>query len=583
MADRLGGRTGAGLAPARSDPMRARRGCPRLAAWLGGRAGASPWWWAGRPSSCASVAHLPSTRGGPSTRGRVRHHTRGGERATLERLGRRRRSSSPCRHSRASSSSPSSGPRRRRRTPPSDRGRRVAATPSRLDAGAGLSLDPASRVRHARGQSLPDAIALHRSPVGRVPTRSRAARQRRRRGPAGPGPASRAGRVLPFGGGTCVVGGVTPGDDERSVVTVDLGRPGRPPPPRPGPGWPRSGPGRSARTSRRRSALRGSTLGHFPQSFEFSTVGGWVATRSAGLDRWATGGSRTCIAGGRVETPVGPLTLPPFPAAPPARTGARGSSARRDGSACITDVSLRVVPTSAAPRRAGVQPARLGARPRGDTRLARAGLPLQLVRVATPTETASTTRSRRSTAPGVAGPLPALARSRPGGMPAPGGHRRLDGRPPCRRGRGRSPREARARRRCAPASARRGGVTGSVARTCATRCGTLATRPTRSRRRSTGPACRPWPPRLTPGLRRGLEADGERVHAFSHLSHVYPTGSSLYVTYLYRLSPDPDETLDRWRRLKTLASETIVAHGGTISHQHGVGPGPRAVPRRRGR
>jgi alkyldihydroxyacetonephosphate synthase len=72
-------------------------------------------------------------------------------------------------------------------------------------------------------------------------------------------------------------------------------------------------------------------------------------------------------------------------------------------------------------------------------------------------------------------------------------------------------------------------------------------------------------------LRHGLEADGERVHAFSHLSHVDPSGSSLYATYVFRLAPDPDETLDRWRRLKTAASDAIVAGGGTISHQHGVG------------
>jgi alkyldihydroxyacetonephosphate synthase len=79
---------------------------------------------------------------------------------------------------------------------------------------------------------------------------------------------------------------------------------------------------------------------------------------------------------------------------------------------------------------------------------------------------------------------------------------------------------------------------------------------------------------LTPldlGLRRGLESDGERVHAFSHLSHVYPSGSSLYTTYLFRLSDDPDRTLDRWTRLKGIASAAIVAGGGTISHQHGVG------------
>jgi alkyldihydroxyacetonephosphate synthase len=61
------------------------------------------------------------------------------------------------------------------------------------------------------------------------------------------------------------------------------------------------------------------------------------------------------------------------------------------------------------------------------------------------------------------------------------------------------------------------------------------------------------------------------VHAFAHLSHVYPSGSSVYVTYVFRLAPDPDETLARWRSIKDAASATIVELGGTISHQHGVG------------
>jgi alkyldihydroxyacetonephosphate synthase len=76
---------------------------------------------------------------------------------------------------------------------------------------------------------------------------------------------------------------------------------------------------------------------------------------------------------------------------------------------------------------------------------------------------------------------------------------------------------------------------------------------------------------LAPAIRRGLADEGERVHAFTHLSHVYPTGSSLYTTYVFRLADDPDVTLARWRRLKAAASEAIVRLGGTISHQHGVG------------
>ena len=82
-----------------------------------------------------------------------------------------------------------------------------------------------------------------------------------------------------------------------------------------------------------------------------------------------------------------------------------------------------------------------------------------------------------------------------------------------------------------------------------------------------------------PGLLAGLEATiagalapwAERVHVMTHLSHAYPSGSSLYLTFLFRLAADPDESLDRWRAIKGAASETIVAEGGTISHHHGVG------------
>jgi alkyldihydroxyacetonephosphate synthase len=64
---------------------------------------------------------------------------------------------------------------------------------------------------------------------------------------------------------------------------------------------------------------------------------------------------------------------------------------------------------------------------------------------------------------------------------------------------------------------------------------------------------------------------GEKVHIFTHLSHVYPYGSSVYTTYLFRLADKPEETLDRWRAMKSAASLAIITGGGTISHQHGVG------------
>ena len=60
-------------------------------------------------------------------------------------------------------------------------------------------------------------------------------------------------------------------------------------------------------------------------------------------------------------------------------------------------------------------------------------------------------------------------------------------------------------------------------------------------------------------LRSGLADDGEQVHAFSHLSHVYPHGSAIYTTYLYRIALDSQETLRRWQILKGAASRAIMA------------------------
>ena len=64
---------------------------------------------------------------------------------------------------------------------------------------------------------------------------------------------------------------------------------------------------------------------------------------------------------------------------------------------------------------------------------------------------------------------------------------------------------------------------------------------------------------------------GEKVHIFTHLSHVYPHGSSVYTTFIFRLAAGPDETLARWRAMKSAACKAITSLGGTISHHHGVG------------
>jgi alkyldihydroxyacetonephosphate synthase len=87
----------------------------------------------------------------------------------------------------------------------------------------------------------------------------------------------------------------------------------------------------------------------------------------------------------------------------------------------------------------------------------------------------------------------------------------------------------------------------------------------------------PWT-RLVPASRAIKEAlstasanHGERVFVFAHLSHLYRDGASIYITYAFRRHKDPDYLLEHWMNMKAAASEAIISHGGTISHQHGVG------------
>jgi alkyldihydroxyacetonephosphate synthase len=314
------------------------------------------------------------------------------------------------------------------------------------------------------------------------------------------------------------------------------------------------------------------TLGHLPQSWERSTLGGWIATRSAGQQSLGFGRIEALFAGGRLEAPAGTLDLPPHPASaagPDLRQLVLGSEGRFG---IVTEATVRVVarpPIEAIPAwflpdwPNAVEAARA---------IARAGVPLSMVRASTPLETAT---------------LLALAGDGRGvrALRAYLGLRRI-GPEPCLLlvvATGMEKLVELAVREVGSIVRRNGGI--GVG-------GSLGRQWLRNRYRTPDLRDALWDlgyavdtletavdwlrlPDLAAAvgraLRHGLEADSERVHAFSHLSHVYPSGSSLYATYVFRRAPDPDETLQRWRRLKAAASEAIVAHGGTISHQHGVG------------
>jgi alkyldihydroxyacetonephosphate synthase len=450
----------------------------------------------------------------------------------------------------------------------------VAAVPeSRLADVPGGSTDAVDRIRHSRGQSLPDWVALRSDRIGRLadavarPSSAEEVRAlfdiARERGAA----------LLPFGGGTSVVGGVTPDPDgDRPVISVAMDRLAGLRDIDEMSGLATFGAGTLGPDLEAALAPHGLTLGHFPQSWERSTLGGWVAARSAGQQSLGFGRIEALFAGGRVEAPAGALDLPPHPASaagPDLRQLVLGSEGRFG---ILTDAVVRVVTK---PRVEAVPAWLIGEWPRAveaAREIARSGLPLSMVRLSTPIETATTLalagESRRATALRgylrlrQIGPEPCLL------LVAASGSERL---------------VETAVREVGSIVRRHGGtgVGGSIGRAWL-----------RSRFRVPDLRDALWAlgyaidtletavdwrrlPELAADLgrtlRHGLDDVGERVHAFSHLSHVYPSGSSLYATYVFRLAPDPDGTLDRWHRLKTAASDAIVRHGGTISHQHGVG------------
>jgi alkyldihydroxyacetonephosphate synthase len=450
----------------------------------------------------------------------------------------------------------------------------VASVPSsRLPASDRLSHDPEDRVRHARGQSLPDWVALRSGRLRLVPD-------------AVGHPASdddvaalltlattNGAMVIPYGGGTSVVGGVTPAtDDDRPVLTLALDRLGGLLDLDERSGLATFGPGTAGPDLEAALAPRGLTLGHFPQSFERSTLGGWIAARSVGQQSIGFGRIEALFAGGRVVAPAGTLELPRNPASaagPDLRQLVLGSEGRLG---VITRATVRAVPK---PDREAFPAWFLPDWPSAVDAardVARTRLPLSMLRVSTPLETQSV--------------LAMAGRSRGGDLLAR--YLRLRGLGPERSlvivgASGLERFVEGAVRETGTILRRHGGVAvgGSIGRRwIATRFRSAELRDTlwdAGYALDTLETAVDWTrlPDLAAAvgraLRHGLDDSGERVHAFSHLSHVYPDGSSLYATYVFRRSADPDETLEQWRRLKRGASEAIVAGGGTISHQHGVG------------
>ncbi|TMK56866.1 MAG: FAD-binding oxidoreductase [Actinobacteria bacterium] len=376
--------------------------------------------------------------------------------------------------------------------------------------------------------------------------------------------------IVPFGGGTSVVGGVEPlrGRHER-LISLDLGAlqdvsvDRRSLTARLGAGL--RGPEAEAALSR-----EGLTLGHFPQSFEYATIGGFAATRSAGQASSGYGRFDALVSSVRLLAPSGELqTLetPHSAAGPALRELVIGSEGVLG---VIPDVTVRVRPAPTVRRYEAWMAEGFDAGSEIVRGLAQGpGLP-QIIRVSDEEETEGT-----------------LALNGPRGLSG----RLFDGYLGARRRRGgalmivgfEGDEESTARHRALTVRAlRRGGAAylgqsagqawehgryqGPYLRDTLMGMGamveTLETSHTWSRfgelHKAVGDA-----------IRNSLASQGTPGLVFCHLSHAYADGASLYFTFISRARRGDE--LEQWAAVKSAACEAIVAHGGTITHHHAVG------------
>jgi alkyldihydroxyacetonephosphate synthase len=435
-----------------------------------------------------------------------------------------------------------------------------------------ISTDALSRLLHARGQSFPNWVDLHFGTINSFPdgvaypiSNENVAELIRF--------AERAGvHLIPYGGGTSVVGHIDPIKSKSPVLTVDMSRMNRLIDLDKQSLLASFGAGICGPDLEAQLRAHGFTLGHFPQSFEFSTLGGWVATRSSGQQSLRYGRIEKLFAGGRLITPRGELIMPSFPASaagPDLREMVLGSEGRLG---ILTEACVRISPI---PEREEFHAVffpdfQLGVD--AVKQILSSGLSLCMLRLSTANET--TTTLALAGHENLIGTLERLLVIR--GL----------GKGKCMLLLGFAGKSALIRTNRSAAltiSAKFGGV--HIGKTFGEQWHKNRFRTPYLRNAlwemgygvDTLETATDWSntsrmvDQIEVALQSSMSDFGESVHIFTHLSHVYPYGSSVYTTYLFRLAMDPDQTLDRWHAMKSAASQAIINLGGTITHQHGVG------------
>jgi alkyldihydroxyacetonephosphate synthase len=415
-----------------------------------------------------------------------------------------------------------------------------------------------ARVRHLRGKSTPDLLRLRRGEAGGAPD-------------AVLTPASHAEvlallsvcaeervAVVPFGGGTSVVGGLEPDAAAfAGVAAIDLRRmdallsvddvsrvamlePG-------------------LRLPQAEALLgeRGYTLGHFPQSFEYATVGGSAAARSSGQSSAGYGRFDELVMALVVATPAGTLALgraPKSAAGPDLRQLVLGSEG---AFGVITSLTVRVRPAPARRVYDGWRLPTFQAGADALRRLAQDGPLPTVLRLSDEAETAL--NLARPGELGQAGAGGCLAIVGYEGSEEDVTDRREAGARVLRESGG-EPDASQAGEAWA-----RDRYRGPYLRDALLDAGAIVETLETAGFWSVLPGLYEA---VSSALRESLSAQGTPPVILCHISHVYPAGASLYYTVGCAALEDP---VAQWRAAKAAAADAIIAAGGSISHHHGVG------------
>jgi alkyldihydroxyacetonephosphate synthase len=206
-----------------------------------------------------------------------------------------------------------------------------------------LSVAPLDRVVHARGKSLRDLVLARGGDIGRLPDVVVHPRDEGAAAAVLQAAVDFDAVVIPFGGGTSISGSLeAPADETRTVVSVDLGEMDRVLEIDADSRLARVQAGALGPSLEEQLNAQGWTLGHFPDSFAHSTLGGWVATRSSGMQSDRYGDVADLTRAVRVATPAGMLAtraVPSTSTGPSVREMVLGSEGRLG---IITEATVHV-------------------------------------------------------------------------------------------------------------------------------------------------------------------------------------------------------------------------------------------------